>query len=73
MKENLKTLKKELLSFPKMLKDPTSNEQDAITWHWNFLKKFDGFENELRLFISIHENEGKDISPKLMRKEVLGE
>jgi len=48
MKVNLETIKKELLSFPNMVKDPTSNEQDAITWHWNFLKKFKGFEKELR-------------------------
>jgi len=36
-------------------------------------KWFEGFEACMRLFIAIHENEGRMISPKLMRKEILGE
>lgn len=32
-----------------------------------------GFEEDLRLFISIHENEGHMIDPELARKEILGE
>ena len=37
------------------------------------LALLDEYENQTRLFISIHENEGKNISPKLARKELLGE
>ena len=41
-------------------------KQRVLTWKLEF-------ERKLRLFIAIHENQKQKISPKLMRKEILGE
>ena len=76
MKYNLKKLKKELLAFPSMVKDPTSNEQDAITWHWNFLHKFNDFEAELRERLAEEDAIKKRYGPTMIRaftKEILGD
>ena len=58
-----------------MVKDPTSNEQDAITWHWNFLKKFESFEKELRAKLQECNTVFEDTETDLIQliKEILGE
>lgn len=43
IKPKLQTLRQALLDFPSMVSDPTTNEQSAITWHRDFLWKFDKF------------------------------
>lgn len=75
MKPNLKELKTELYSFPTMVKDPTSNEQDAITWHYDFLKKFEDFEKQLQEILKLG-NYGHDDSywnVKNLLEQILGE